>query len=139
MNWTGGFKGEIVKVGLYRVGKDASVVAVDSSLYNGDNNFTFPMQLQTKVKPGEYQLRIDNTNNLKPAIPSGAFKVKRKIPLVAKIAAGVAVGTAIYYYGPDLNLSYQTFHCLLAYLLKSSEFPLSRRAWDRLFWLTPPG
>jgi hypothetical protein len=97
VNWRGGFKGEIVKVGLYRIGKDASVSAIDSSLYNGDNNFTFPMQLQTKVRPGSYQLMIDNTNNLKPPIPSGAFIVKRKIPLVAKIAIGAVVATGGYF------------------------------------------
>jgi hypothetical protein len=96
INWSGGFKGEIIKLGLYRIGKGDSEQAIDSSMYNGDNNFTFPMQLPTSVKPGQYRLKIDNTNGVKNPIPSSSFQVRRKIPLALKILAGAAITTGAY-------------------------------------------
>ncbi len=96
INWSGGFKGEIIKIGLYRIGKEANEQAIDSSMYNGDNNFTFPMKLQTSVNPGQYLLKIDNTNGIKNPIPSSSFQVRRKVPLVLKILAGAAITTGAY-------------------------------------------
>ncbi len=97
VSWTGGFKGEIVKVGLYQIGRNAGIRALDSSLYNNDNNFGFTMRLQNNVKPGNYLLMIDNSYGLTPSIPSVPFTVRRKIPLAYKILAGAAIGTAGYF------------------------------------------
>ena len=108
ITWEGGLADDIIQVEL--VPKDT--IKIKKRQFNAmlnDNSFSFTPSTDYKI--GIYQFKIYNISTGRYT-QSGHFEIRRKIPLVATIGAGIAVGVGIYFIynelqkdgGPDLPL-----------------------------------
>jgi hypothetical protein len=103
VTWSGGTPQNVLNFDLYR--GELKIASFPNIANVGHYKLTLP----SNVRPGyEYRIRISDSKNKDEVVYTGFFRVKRRIPLVAKVAALVLVSGAIYYLtlppGPPYHL-----------------------------------
>ena len=89
ITWTGGRGDNILNFELYQGNNKVKVFEERPNV--GNTSMVIPKD----VKPGEYRFKISDSRNRDEVVFTHDFQVKRKIPLVATIGAGVVVGGAV--------------------------------------------
>jgi hypothetical protein len=92
LTWSGGTPQNVLNFDLLR--NDEKILTFPNVANVGNHEIEFP----NHIKPGSnYRFRISDTKNKDEIVNSQPFKIKRKIPLVAKVAVIAAVGGVIYW------------------------------------------
>lgn len=90
IRWNGGIDEDKISIHLFNNGKKAEIIAE-----NIDNEGHFSWETSNKMKPGNnYSIEISGGSTKDLQSSSGAFLIKRKVPIWLMVAPLVLVGTA---------------------------------------------
>lgn len=99
LTWTGGTRQNILNFALFKGDNYVDVIP------NVANSGSYDLILPTSIKPGNgYYFMVSDSKNKDQVMKTNPFKVKRKVPLAAKVLpvalVGVAVSTLVGSGGP---------------------------------------
>jgi hypothetical protein len=89
ITWTGGRGDNILNFELYQ--GDEKIKVFEERPNVGNTTMVIPKD----VKPGMYRYKISDSRNRDEVVFTSEFEVKRQIPLVASIGAGVIIGAGV--------------------------------------------
>lgn len=96
LTWSGGSPQNVMNFDL--LAGDKKITTFPNIANVGHHSFEFPAH----VKPGGgYRFRISDTKNKDEIVFTEYFKIRRKVPLIAKILPGLVMASVVYLLLPD--------------------------------------